>query len=69
MSRKNGMSAVKVAVVALLAAATAILSTGCNPECVDKYDCLAAAKQGATYTCENNKCIKQAATSTDAGTP
>lgn len=65
----NRKSAVKSAVVAALALGVALVGTGCNPECVDKYDCLADAKVGSNFTCENNRCVKQASTAVDAGTP
>lgn len=47
----------------------AALQAGCYPECVDHYDCSAASTKGGTYTCERNRCVRTAATDSDAGTP
>lgn len=48
----------KAALLVLLATPVIVLSTGCNPECVDKYDCV--TKVTATsklWTCVDSKCV------------
>jgi hypothetical protein len=48
----------KAALLALLATPVIVFSTGCNPECVDKFDCyskVTAAQQN--WTCVDSKCV------------
>jgi hypothetical protein len=66
MSHRNRL---KVVTTALLALAVSALGTACNPECVDKYDCLAAATTAGVFTCERSRCVKQAPGEVDAGSP
>ncbi len=68
MTRRSGLSALKFIKVALLATPLMFVTTGCNPECVDKYDCktLEALPENVTakkkFTCEANKCVECAKT-------
>ena len=45
------------ALVAVIALPLSILSAGCNPECVDKYDCKSKNTKTTEYTCVSNKCV------------
>lgn len=73
MSRKIGMTALKLAFGALLASPLLLVGTACNPECVDKYDCLAKAHKGDAgfddFQCVNNTCkaVPAQQTDTDGG--
>ncbi len=49
-----------VGLLALCALPLMVLS-GCNPECVDRFDCRA---KGTNFVCTNSKCVEGAA---DAG--
>lgn len=55
MSSKLGLIG-KASVAALLLGVMAFFSVGCNPECVDKYDCVNLGKPTGT-TCVSGKCV------------
>jgi hypothetical protein len=59
--------------VALGAAALGLLVTGCEPECVDQFDCARKgnAGEGKQFACVDNRCVTQDIpneTGSDAGT-
>ena len=61
MSRTIGMAVVKLGLAALLVSPFLLVGTACNPECVDKYDCLSkshALPDGGvpSFQCVNDKC-------------
>ncbi len=61
MSRTIGMTVVKLGLGALLVSPVLLVGTACNPECIDKYDCLSkshALPDGGvpSFQCVNNKC-------------
>ncbi|GEN07050.1 hypothetical protein SAMN05443572_104324 [Myxococcus fulvus] len=65
----------KSASLAVAAFAVALLGTGCNPECVDQFDCRAdngEAPAGQQWVCVDEKCETEPLPTTptpDAGTP
>ena len=68
-------------VLGALVSALMVVAVGCNPECVDQYDCAnhkGNAPSGQQWTCTNNTCMAtditptpgtDAGTKPDAGTP
>src|SRR4051812_1546368 len=42
-----------LALVLVVSVPLAVFAVGCNPECVDRYDCRA---KGASYLCVSNRC-------------
>jgi hypothetical protein len=62
MSRTIALALVKIGLAALVVSPVLLFGTGCNPECVDKYDCLskshALADGGVpNFQCVSNKCV------------
>ncbi len=55
--------------VALGALSLGLLVTGCEPECVDAFDCASkdSPGEGKRYVCESNRCVVRDITP-DAGT-
>lgn len=43
----------------------AVVFTGCEPECVDRFDC---RSRGANFICEDNRCVEGQPPGNDAGT-
>ena len=57
------------ALLVVVALPLSILATGCNPECVDKFDCKSKNTSTTSYTCVSNKCVVgDSGGNTDAGT-
>jgi hypothetical protein len=69
---KNATWGVGRFVVALGALSLGLLVTGCQPECVDRYDCVNKGSPGAgrQYACVDERCVPRdiPGTTTDAGT-
>lgn len=54
---KKGIAPWKIiALVAVVAAPVILFAGGCDPECVDNFDCKRSV--GADYVCKTGKCVK-----------
>lgn len=54
-------------VAAAIGAGVIALASGCNPQCVDRFDCRSL---GPTYICnDSNQCVVGAAACPDGGVP
>lgn len=55
--------------LALIAVPFLLVATGCQPECVDYFDCATKAKAaGQEFTCDNGTCKAGTPFKVDAGT-
>ena len=58
MNRQTTVAALKIAAVALFVAPLAVVNlSGCQPECVDKFDCVKPDAGATSYTCEKGVCV------------
>jgi hypothetical protein len=62
MQQKLGQLATRFSLIAFISAVL-LSATGCNSECVDRYDC---QSRGKDYMCDTGKCVP--APPADAGT-
>jgi hypothetical protein len=72
----SAQSTLKVFIIGAFAAFGTLVLQGCNPECVDKYDCTGKGAVQADggrelYTCVDSKCVAgdSGGIAPDAGTP
>ena len=67
ITRNFGLTILKISTVALFAVPTLFVSSGCSPECTDKFDCRSIEAlpenlaTGKKFTCDMNKCVPCAA--------
>jgi hypothetical protein len=64
MSKKGVAPWKLIGLIMLVAAPVILFAGGCDPECVDDWDCLRA--KGSAYICTTGKCVQG---TRDSGTP